>query len=114
MRDWRKRVHEVIAEADSPAGKRFDVVLLWLILFSVLAVILDSVDAIHRAYRHGPTPRSVATAPPPITPMTRDSAGIAGLPWTNDSGHQRGAPLLTGQDQPVRILWHWVLIVSGR
>ena len=44
---WRERIHEVIFEADTPAGKAFDVVLLILILGSVLAVMLESVPEIN-------------------------------------------------------------------
>ena len=47
LRGW---LHEVIFEADTPAGKVFDVVLLGLILLSVLAVMLDSVSAVHEEY----------------------------------------------------------------
>ncbi len=47
---WRSRWHEVIFEADTPAGKRFDLALLVLILFSVLAVCLESVRSIREAY----------------------------------------------------------------
>ncbi|MCA8945558.1 MAG: ion transporter [Planctomycetes bacterium] len=43
---WRERLHEVIFEADTPAGKAFDVVLLVLILGSILAVMLESVPEI--------------------------------------------------------------------
>ncbi|MBZ0135400.1 MAG: ion transporter [Planctomycetes bacterium] len=43
---WRERAHEVIFEADTPAGKAFDVVLLLLILGSILAVMLESVPEI--------------------------------------------------------------------
>ena len=39
----RERLHEIILEADTPAGKTFDVVLLCVILCSVLVVMLDSV-----------------------------------------------------------------------
>jgi voltage-gated potassium channel len=46
----RARVHEVIFEADTPAGKRFDLVLLAAILASVLAVMLDSVPSIHAVW----------------------------------------------------------------
>ena len=38
LSDWRERLHVVIFEADTPAGKRFDVALLWAILLSVAAV----------------------------------------------------------------------------
>lgn len=47
---WRARWHEVIFEADTPAGKRFDLVLLALILLSVLAVSLESVRYLRLAY----------------------------------------------------------------
>lgn len=40
---WRERTHEIIFEADTRAGKLFDVALLIAILLSVLAVMLDSV-----------------------------------------------------------------------
>jgi voltage-gated potassium channel len=40
---WRSRLHEIVFEADTPAGKLFDVALLAAILLSVLAVLLESV-----------------------------------------------------------------------
>ena len=40
---WRARLHEVIFEADTPAGRAFDVGLLVAILVSVVAVMLESV-----------------------------------------------------------------------
>lgn len=43
---WRTRMYEVIFEADTPAGKLFDVVLIWLIIASVITVMLESVHAI--------------------------------------------------------------------
>ena len=43
-------VRTVIFEADTPAGKAFDVALIIFILFSVAAVMLDSVDQIHAQY----------------------------------------------------------------
>ena len=49
---WRDRFHEIIYEADTPAGRRFDVLLLVAISLSVLAVVLESVPAI--AERYGP------------------------------------------------------------
>lgn len=48
--DLRHRLHEIIFEADTPAGKAFDVVLLVLILLSVLTVLLDSVAMVHDRY----------------------------------------------------------------
>jgi voltage-gated potassium channel len=50
--NWRARLHEVIFEADTPLGKAFDVALLWAILLSVLAVMLESVSTIRAAYGH--------------------------------------------------------------
>lgn len=40
--DIREKTYEVIFEADTPAGKAFDVILLVLILASVTAVLLES------------------------------------------------------------------------
>lgn len=46
----RGRLHEIVFESDTWAGKAFDVGLLLAILGSVLAVMLDSVDWIHREH----------------------------------------------------------------
>ncbi len=43
---WKTKLHEVIFEADTRAGKLFDIVLLILILGSVAAVMLESVNSI--------------------------------------------------------------------
>ena len=51
-RGWRKVLFEVIFEADTPAGKWFDIVLIVCILLSVATVMLDSVSEI--AAEHGP------------------------------------------------------------
>jgi voltage-gated potassium channel len=47
---WRDSLHEVIFEAETPAGRAFDVALIGLILLSVLAVMLESVSAIRERY----------------------------------------------------------------
>lgn len=47
---WRHRLHEIIYEADTPAGKFFDIVLFFLIIVSVLLVMLESVDKIDDKY----------------------------------------------------------------
>jgi len=47
VKSWRERWYEVIFEADTRAGKTFDILLLIAIFLSVLAVILDSVGSIH-------------------------------------------------------------------
>ncbi|WP_428821100.1 ion transporter [Microbulbifer sp. MCCC 1A16149] len=41
----RKRLNEVIFGTDTPAGKYFDVVLIWTILLSVALVLLASVES---------------------------------------------------------------------
>ena len=46
----RHRLHEIIYEADTPAGKVFDIVLLILIVLSVVLVMLESVSSIGLAY----------------------------------------------------------------
>ncbi|MDO6738268.1 ion transporter [Wenyingzhuangia sp. 2_MG-2023] len=47
---WKERLHEIIYEADTPAGKLFDVVLLILIFISVLVVMLESVGSLQTTY----------------------------------------------------------------
>jgi voltage-gated potassium channel len=44
---WRLRAYTIIFEADTPAGRRFDLALLWLIVASVAVVMVDSVDRYH-------------------------------------------------------------------
>jgi voltage-gated potassium channel len=46
----RSQLHEIIFEADTPAGRRFDIMLIWSILISVAAVMLDSVGPIRAAH----------------------------------------------------------------
>jgi voltage-gated potassium channel len=41
--DWRHKIYEVVFEAETPAGRVFDITLISLILLSVLAVFLESV-----------------------------------------------------------------------
>ncbi|MCM8530784.1 MAG: ion transporter [Lentisphaeraceae bacterium] len=50
LKPWQNRLHEIIYEADTPTGKLFDVVLIVAILFSVLAVMLETVDDIYQKY----------------------------------------------------------------
>jgi voltage-gated potassium channel len=42
--NWRERLHEIIFEADTPAGKVFDIALLITILISVAVICLESVQ----------------------------------------------------------------------
>ena len=46
----REQLHEIIFEADTSAGKAFDIALLWLILLSVLTVMLESVSSVRAQY----------------------------------------------------------------
>ena len=46
----KARLHEIIFEADTPAGKAFDIVLLILIVLSVVAVMLESVVSVRSQY----------------------------------------------------------------
>ncbi|MGE5453001.1 MAG: ion transporter [Acidobacteriota bacterium] len=50
---WRRRLYTVIFESDTPAGRRFDQVLIGLIVVSVAAVVLDSMASVQA--RHGTT-----------------------------------------------------------
>ena len=44
---WREVLYRVIFEADTPAGKAFDVALIVVILLSVVIVLLDSMGDVH-------------------------------------------------------------------
>ncbi|MFT5791078.1 MAG: voltage-gated potassium channel, partial [Saprospiraceae bacterium] len=48
--NWKVKLHEVIYEADTRAGKTFDVILLILILTSIVAVMLESIEEIDNKY----------------------------------------------------------------
>lgn len=48
---WRLRLYTIIFEADTRAGRLFDLVLIGFILASVTVVVLDSVAAVHQ--QHG-------------------------------------------------------------
>ena len=43
---WRRRLYRIIFHHDTFAGRAFDIALLWIILFSVLAVMLESVSSV--------------------------------------------------------------------
>ena len=42
---WRGKLHEIIFEAETPAGRAFDIILIWMIVLSVIVVVLDSVNS---------------------------------------------------------------------
>lgn len=52
-RGWRLRAYRVIWESDTEAGRRFDQLIIALILVSVVTVMADSVQDWHARYRSG-------------------------------------------------------------
>jgi voltage-gated potassium channel len=49
-KSWRSRLHEIIYESNTAAGKAFDITLLLFIFTSILVVMLDSVERWHNLY----------------------------------------------------------------
>jgi voltage-gated potassium channel len=49
-RPWQFKLHEVIFEAETPAGKHFDLVLIILIMASVAVILMESVSSIHQVW----------------------------------------------------------------
>ncbi len=47
---WRTKLHETIYEANTTAGKAFDIALLVCIIGSIIVVSLDSVESYHRKF----------------------------------------------------------------
>lgn len=47
---WREKIFKIIFKVDTKPGKTFDILLLILIILSVIAVILDSVEVIRIKY----------------------------------------------------------------
>jgi len=50
LHKWQLKLHEVIYESETAAGKMFDVTLLACILISIVVVMLDSVGTLHAKY----------------------------------------------------------------
>lgn len=46
----REKLHRVIYQSDTRAGRIFDLVLLWLIMGSILVVVLESVASVRQQY----------------------------------------------------------------
>ena len=44
MNPLKRRLHQIIFEADTKSGKRFDIILIILILLSVIIVMIESYD----------------------------------------------------------------------
>jgi len=50
--NWKTKIHEIIYEADTPAGKLFDVVLLMAIIASIVLVMLESVKSFDNKFHN--------------------------------------------------------------
>lgn len=48
--NWRERLYVMIFQSDTVAGRRFDSTLLLIILASLVIVMLDSIDSVHKNY----------------------------------------------------------------
>ena len=49
-KNWKDKLHDVIYGTDTPAGKLFDIVLLFAILVSILLVMLESIESFDAKY----------------------------------------------------------------
>ena len=49
---WRLKWYVIIFEADTKAGQRFDMLLIWAILLSLVVIMLDSVKELHTEYEN--------------------------------------------------------------
>jgi voltage-gated potassium channel len=47
---WRSRLHEIVFESDTRAGRVFDLTLIWLIVLSLVVIMLESVKSIRENY----------------------------------------------------------------
>jgi voltage-gated potassium channel len=47
---WRSRLHEIVFEADTRAGRAFDLTLIWLIILSIVTIMLESVRDVRSNY----------------------------------------------------------------
>ncbi len=48
--ELKKKLYIIIFEADTKAGKLFDIILLWVILLSVFLVMIESIQSINQEY----------------------------------------------------------------
>lgn len=48
--EWRRKLHEIIFEADTAAGRAFDIILILAIILSVIVVLVDSVNSYQEKY----------------------------------------------------------------
>ncbi len=47
---WKTQLYKIIFEADTPEGRAFDVALIFLIIFSCLVVLAESIDGLRKTY----------------------------------------------------------------
>lgn len=47
---WKSKLHDIIYEADTPAGKWFDIILILVIIVSIILVMLESVESFDNKY----------------------------------------------------------------
>ena len=50
--NWKVKLHRIIYEADTPAGKLFDIILLVTIIASIILVMLESVKSFDARYHN--------------------------------------------------------------
>ncbi len=48
--NWRLKLHEIIFEADTRAGKTFDILLIFTIILSIIVVMLDSISSVNKDF----------------------------------------------------------------
>ena len=51
MNKFKQKIHDIIYEADTPAGQFFDIALIVVIILSVILVALETVVTIHEKYQ---------------------------------------------------------------
>ncbi len=51
MNKFKQKIHDIIYEADTPAGQFFDIALIAIIILSVILVALETVVTIHDKYQ---------------------------------------------------------------
>ncbi len=50
-KSFKLRLYEIVFEADTPAGKAFDIILLIAVLFSAFVVMAESIESVSEKYR---------------------------------------------------------------
>ncbi|SFS35260.1 ion transporter [Lutibacter maritimus] len=48
----KEKIHQIIYEADTPAGKWFDILLILTIIVSIILVMLESIESINKNYHN--------------------------------------------------------------